>query len=782
MVTDQARLDDILAQLKRVKPSGDSYKALCPAHDDHDASLSIALKADGKIVLKCFTGCPYDAIMARIDRPVSQLFRPDDRPAKRERITLQQFADHKRLPTAFLKQQGLHDLPGGGVGIPYRTADGQVAAVKSRTALAAKSGSFWEKGKPLQAYGLDRLPEARRLRRLVIVEGETDALTCWYHGFPCLGIPGADLVNRTLLAEHAEGIERIDFIQEPDGGGKTFSRGVAAQLGSFDWSGALHVVRLPVAKDPSELHQRHPEGFKAAFKAALAAAPLWSPEPDAATEAATSEAAVVPAVDRDGNLTKRLADIVLITDHFAQDRGGKLYVYRAGAYHPDGEAHIKRRVKALMVESGENWTTHRAKEVVEFIRVDASTLWDRPPLDTLNVANGLLNVTKGTLRPHSPDFLSPVQLPVAFDPAATCPHTDAFVATTYPEDAQEIAWEVFAWLMLPDTSIQKALLYTGDGSNGKSTALTQTTAFLGKANVASVSLQKLEGERFAAVRIMGKLANICPDLPSTHLADTSTFKAIVGGDWLAAEYKHRDGFDFLPFARLVFSANHPPQSADASHAFFRRWLVIPFERTFDPENAIPRDVLDARLSDPAELSGVLNRALEALPRLRGQGFTESASMRQAWLELRATTDPLAVWLDAATVEDPETFIAKHDLCRAYNQHCRSHGRPLLTENAFGRALLKLRSHLSDAQRKVGEHKLWVWRGLRLVDVTNSDSQARQSRESRDSSLMQLHGAEDPEEEPESERIRQLVAYSEIPVIPVIPGTDVDAWKPDYCRH
>jgi phage/plasmid-associated DNA primase len=34
-----------------------------------------------------------------------------------------------------------------------------------------------------------------------------------------------------------------------------------------------------------------------------------------------------------------------------------------------------------------------------------------------------------------------------------------------------IAWEIPAWLATPDTSIQKAVLLTGDGANGKSTYL-----------------------------------------------------------------------------------------------------------------------------------------------------------------------------------------------------------------------------------------------------------------------------------------------------------------------
>ena len=110
--------------------------------------------------------------------------------------------------------------------------------------------------------------------------------------------------------------------------------------------------------------------------------------------------------------------------------------------------------------------------------------------------------------------------------------------------------------MTPDTSIQKAILLTGDGANGKSTYLRAVLSFIGKHNASAVSLHKLENDRFSAARLVGRLANICPDLPTTDLVSTSVFKAITGGGPLMAEYKFKDSFEFIPYARLVFSANH----------------------------------------------------------------------------------------------------------------------------------------------------------------------------------------------------------------------------------
>jgi putative DNA primase/helicase len=269
--------------------------------------------------------------------------------------------------------------------------------------------------------------------------------------------------------------------------------------------------------------------------------------------------------------------------------------------------------------------------------------------------------------------------------------------------------------MTADTSIQKAILLEGEGGNGKSTFLRAVIAFLGRHNVASLSLQKLEADRFAAARLVGKLANICPDLPSEHLTGTSMFKAITGGDIITAEYRYHDSFEFIPFARLVFSANHLPRSSDGSPAFFDRWIVIPFRQSFrGTTEEIPRGVLDARLADPQELSGVLNKALAVLPRLREKGFTVSASMRQAAEEFRQTTDPLAVWLDRNTVEHQDAMISKDALVQAYNADGDRAGRPRVSSNGFGRALRRLRPRLEEAQRTwEGRPQVWVWLGLGL---------------------------------------------------------------------
>lgn len=421
-------------------------------------------------------------------------------------------------------------------------------------------------------------------------------------------------------------------------------------------------------------------------------------------------------IDEDEGLTKGLADALLAGDHFARDNGELLYHFEGGVYRPTGKRFIQRRAIELCEEWGQtkSWCPDLAKRVNEWILTKASELWECPPLEVLNCQNGLLNIKTGVLEPYSPTYLSSVQIGAGYDANATCPHIDQFIRDVFPEDSWGLPFEVAAWLMLPDMSIQKSVLLTGEGANGKSVWLNLLTAFLGgKRNVSTLSLHKLESDKFACARLVGKLANIGVDLPTAALTGTSVFKALTGGDVINAERKFEASFEFQPFVRLLFSANSPPRSDDSSHGFFRRWLVIPFTKTFsskDP-NTIPHPELLKRLCQPGELSGLLNRALAALPAVRHGGFTETESTKAALEDFRRTTDPFSVWMDQNTVERPDATVRKDQLRTAYGQVCQDNGRPILGDVQFTAALKRLRPKVEPTRRTVDGKKIQLFVGL-----------------------------------------------------------------------
>ena len=68
-------ISDLLSRLNRVRAKGkNTWIACCPAHDDREPSLAIALADDGRILLKCFAGCEALEIVHTMGLELKDLF------------------------------------------------------------------------------------------------------------------------------------------------------------------------------------------------------------------------------------------------------------------------------------------------------------------------------------------------------------------------------------------------------------------------------------------------------------------------------------------------------------------------------------------------------------------------------------------------------------------------------------------------------------------------------------------------------------------------------------
>ncbi|RJO66197.1 MAG: hypothetical protein C4523_14070 [Myxococcales bacterium] len=262
----------------RPKKQQKGWIALCPAHPDGNASLSINEGDDGCALLNCFAGCDTKDVVAKLGLSMRDLYANAAK-AKKPMIALADLAAAKGLPESFLRGLGVKNHHGS-VKITYRLEDGREhCRQRRRTALAAREGSSWynsTQDEPIVPYGLWRLAETRNNGVLILCEGESDCWTCWFHGFPALGIPGASM-SRYLAAAHLEGIRRVFIVQEPGDGGEAFVKGVGLRLRQIGWRGEVRIIRLlNGVKDPNELHRQNPAGFKDRFEEALRAA---SPPP-----------------------------------------------------------------------------------------------------------------------------------------------------------------------------------------------------------------------------------------------------------------------------------------------------------------------------------------------------------------------------------------------------------------------------------------------------------------------------------------------------------------------
>jgi putative DNA primase/helicase len=317
----------------------------------------------------------------------------------------------------------------------------------------------------------------------------------------------------------------------------------------------------------------------------------------------------------------------------------RIWAYKDGVWRPAPKV-IHERAADLM---GQRFRLNHVKDAEAIIRALEPAITCDPIPQYINFRNCLYEWQTGLWRQHTPEIHSTVQLATNWNPNATCPEFDKFLASVVPDDVVPLVWELIGYLMYNGNPFHKAVMLHGTGRNGKGTFLRTIKTLLGDENVTAVTLQSLASERFGPASLFGKLANIAGDIDGTYLEQTAMFKAITGEDVITAEYKFKDAFEFTPYAVPVFSANKIPGSADTTVGYFSRWVVIPFPNDFTGKED---RTLDFRLQQPNEIEGIAAKGLTALDHLMTRGnFIETANAKAAMQDFRRRVDQVQTWLE-----------------------------------------------------------------------------------------------------------------------------------------
>ncbi|MCC6525113.1 MAG: hypothetical protein IT373_20830 [Polyangiaceae bacterium] len=234
---------------------------------------------------------------------------------------------------------------------------------------------------------------------------------------------------------------------------------------------------------------------------------------------------------------------------------------------------------------------------------------------------------------------------------------------------------------------QRSALWLGPGGNGKSTA--EQILYRGALpDGTTVSLApQLWGERFQAARMIGALANVVDELPEAELIKTGAFKAIVSGEPVHVELKHRDAFEARLRCGHVFSANALPGTADLTEGFFRRFVIVRFDRRFDNTPGCRPEL--AREVVTACRPGIAAWALDGAARLVRQGrYTIPPGSETAIAEWRKTCDSVALFADERTrpAKDASEDTRASDLYTSYAEWARANGLRAVSSRTFAQRL------------------------------------------------------------------------------------------------
>ncbi len=319
---------------------------------------------------------------------------------------------------------------------------------------------------------------------------------------------------------------------------------------------------------------------------------------------------------------------------------------------------------------------------------------DAPP--GLTFSNGFVTVASGKTRlsAHSPAHKARFRYPFDYDQNATPKKFLQFLEQVFHNDSDagdkvKLLQEYVGTALVGQcTKYQRILIMLGSGSNGKSVFQKVAEATLPAGSVCAIAPQAF-GQDYRRALLAGKLLNIVPELPAADILDSENFKAIIAGDPVTARQIFKAPFTFRPVAGHLCSANRlPVPTDDQSHGFWRRMIVLGFNRSFGPSEQNPT-LADELIRE--ELSAIVSWFIGGAQRVQLQGgYTIPVSHQAALDQWRHDADPVRTFVEQKCDRVPTgsevPIIPSRLIYAAYRRWCQDNGHRPLAINRFGQRM------------------------------------------------------------------------------------------------
>lgn len=314
-----------------------------------------------------------------------------------------------------------------------------------------------------------------------------------------------------------------------------------------------------------------------------------------------------------------------------------------------------------------------------------SIQWDNQP-NLLAVGNGVVNLATGQLRPgQRNDFITRgISLPYLPNSSAKMWNKFLDDITLSRSDLKDFLQRAFGYTLSGFTREQVFFLLHGQGANGKDTFTNIIKAIIpefsrdirfsafdeNNTSDAIRDIAELPGMRAAFASEGGKKVSL----------ETSSIKYITGGANITTSRKYGHPFEFKPQFKLWMATNFLPKIEDASHGFWRRIILIPFDATFDGPN---RDnEMERKLI--AELPGILSWAIEG-----AKIWSKSGLGTPDWLllkinEYRSDEDYIDQFIEERCVKGSDETVRAGVLYEAFCQWAEENNVKSITNTYFGR--------------------------------------------------------------------------------------------------
>lgn len=374
----------------------------------------------------------------------------------------------------------------------------------------------------------------------------------------------------------------------------------------------------------------------------------------------------------------RFANII---PHGSDEREGELCMYMEDG--PDKGVYIPAEKALPLVVDECLYTSKKGEEeICRHIAKHADTICQTLDGDLSVVNNGIFDYKSKTLRPFSPDYaflhkchtdyVDNAPLPVIRNPDGTDWDVESWIASLSDDpELVELLWMVLGAIVRPDAGWDKLVFLIGEtAGNGKSTFCELCEALSG--NTVRLSIQNFN-DKFGLDDLIGASAVICAENKMLYLEDNAALKSAVIGESLRTDRKFKKCVTFKFSGLVVQASNELPRLKKPDSGFYRRFLPIPFVKSFQ-RNANP----DIR-RDYVKRKEVLEYVLHKVLHMNYNALSEPDACKALLREMTTQNDPVMQFVDDIFADLKWRFVPwsfLYDLYKSWMKAMNPCGKPL----------------------------------------------------------------------------------------------------------
>jgi len=298
----------------------------------------------------------------------------------------------------------------------------------------------------------------------------------------------------------------------------------------------------------------------------------------------------------------------------------------------------------------------------------------------------IYDIETGDVFKATPEYFvtNPIPYQIHPDKFMETPTMDRVFTEWVGEENIPKLYEILAYCILTDYPLHRIFCFIGGGMNGKSCFLTLMKKFIGRENICSTELDTLLNSKFEVSRLHKKLVCMMGETNFNEMNKTSMLKKLSGGDLIGFEYKNKDLFEDVNYAKLIIATNNLPATSDKTIGFYRRWMIIDFPNTFSEQEDIISQIPEEEYESLAlKCTFILKDLLDK------RKFTNEGTIEERMEIYESKSNFLEEFVKKFTIQDSSGYITKKDFYRRFSAWSKEHRHREMAENSVGLGMKKI---------------------------------------------------------------------------------------------